>query len=195
MIQGNIDDTIGDKVEVDISGEGAGVMSKRAIDISEYANTITESLKKGVFLTTKAGDKINSMVIGWGHIGRVWERPVFITYVRDCRYTYELLEKNPEFTVNVPVNGFDKNAFKICGAMSGRDMDKIGEAGLTLEEPEKISVPGIREFPLTLECRVLYKEEQDASKLPEDIRRQFYSIEKSEHTAYYGEIVAAYMIE
>jgi flavin reductase (DIM6/NTAB) family NADH-FMN oxidoreductase RutF len=79
--------------------------------------------------------------------------------------------------------------------MSGRDMDKISEAGLTLEEPEKISVPGIREFPLTLECRVLYKEEQDASKLPEDIRRQFYSIEKSEHTAYYGEIVAAYMIE
>ena len=74
-------------------------------------------------------------------------------------------------------------------------MDKIAAAGLTLEEPEVIIVPGIREFPLTLECRVLYQEEQDASKLPEEIRRQFYSIETSEHTAFYGEIVSAYIIE
>ena len=83
----------------------------------------------------------------------------------------------------------------ICGTKSGREMDKIAEAGLTLEDPEVITVPGIREFPLTLECRVIYTERQDASKLPEDIREQFYSIETSEHTVFYGEIVAAYVIE
>ncbi len=170
-------------------------MKKRKISITECADTISESLKKGVFLTTKAGDKVNCMVIGWGHIGRIWERPVFITYVRDCRYTYEMLEKNPEFTVNVPISKPDRNAFMICGTKSGREMDKIAEAGLTLEDPEVITVPGIREFPLTLECRVIYTEMQDASKLPEDIRKQFYSIETSEHTAFYGEIVAAYVIE
>ncbi len=60
---------------------------------------------------------------------------------------------------------------------------------------DEYGIPGIREFPLTLECRVLYQEEQDASKLPEEIRRQFYSIETSEHTAFYGEIVTAYIIE
>ena len=170
-------------------------MNKRKISITECADTVTEALKKGVFLTTKAGGKVNSMVIGWGHIGRIWNRPVFITYVRDCRYTYEMLEKNPEFTVNIPVNGLDDNAFRICGTKSGRDMDKIAEAGLTLEKPKVITVPGIREFPLTLECRVLYQEEQDASKLPEEIRKQFYSIETSDHTAFYGEIVSAYIIE
>ena len=171
------------------------IMKKRKISITECADKITESLKKGVFLTTKAGDKVNSMVIGWGHIGRIWERPVFITYVRDCRYTYEMLEKNPEFTVNVPMNKPDRNAFMICGTKSGREMDKIAEAGLTLEDPEVITVPGIREFPLTLECRVIYTEKENASKLPEDIREQFYSIETSEHTAFYGEIVAAYVLE
>ena len=170
-------------------------MTKRKISLTECADTVTEALKKGVFLTTKAGDKVNSMVIGWGHIGRIWERPVFVTYVRDCRYTYEILKQNPEFTVNIPINGMDKNAFRICGTQSGRDIDKIAEAGLTLEDPEVITVPGIREFPLTLECRVLYQEEQDASKLPEEIRKQFYSIETSEHTAFYGEIVSAYTIE
>ena len=170
-------------------------MTKRKISLTECADTVTEALKKGVFLTTKAGDKVNSMVIGWGHIGRIWERPVFITYVRDCRYTYEILKQNPEFTVNIPINGMDKNAFRISGTQSGRDIDKITKAGLTLEDPEVITVPGIREFPLTLECRVLYQEEQDASKLPEEIRKQFYSIETLEHTAFYGEIVSAYTIE
>ena len=170
-------------------------MGKRTINVMDYANTITESLKKGILLTTKAGDKINSMVIGWGHLGRIWERPVFIAYVRDCRYTYEMIEKNPEFTINVPINEMNKNAFMICGTKSGRDMDKISEAGLTLEEPEVITVPGLKDFPLTLECRVLYQEEQDASKLPEEIRKQFYSVETSGHTSFYGEIVAAYVIE
>ena len=170
-------------------------MGKRNINITNYANTITECLKEGVFLTTKADGIINSMVIGWGHIGRIWERPVFIAYVRDCRYTFEMLEKNPEFTVNIPINGFDENAFVICGTKSGREMDKISEAGLTTEDPVEISVPGLREFPLTLECRVIYTEKQCSSKLPKDIQNQFYSIEPSEHTAFYGEIVAAYMIE
>ena len=56
------------------------------------------------------------------------------------------------------------------------------------------SVPAIAEFPLTLECRVLYREEQDSTRLPEDIRRQFYA-EGDDHVTYYGEIVSAYIIE
>ena len=170
-------------------------MNKRRIDALAYSDEIAQALKKGVFLTTKNGDKINSMVIGWGHIGRIWERSVFVAYVRDRRYTREMLDANPEFTVNVPVNGFDRSAFAVCGTKSGRDMDKIAEAGLTPVEPEVISVPGLREFPLTLECRVIYREEQDASRLPEEIREKFYSIEPSEHIAYFGEIKAAYVIE
>ncbi len=170
-------------------------MTRTPIDPLACSAEIAQALKKGVFLTTRRGEKVNTMVIGWGHIGRIWERPVFVAYVRDCRYTRELLDANPEFTVNVPVHGFERNAFAICGTKSGLDMDKIAEAGLTLVEPEKISVPAIREYPLTLECRVIYREEQDAARLPEAIRRQFYTVETGDHISYYGEIVAAYMIE
>lgn len=60
--------------------------------------------------------------------------------------------------------------------------------------PEVISVPGLREFPLTLECRVIYREEQTAARLPEEIRRRFYTVETDDHVSYYGEIVAAYLI-
>ena len=170
-------------------------MSKRKIDFREYAGHIIKSLRSGILITTKVGDKVNPMTIGWGTLGVIWERPVFVAYVRGRRFTRELLDKNPEFTVNVPIEGYDRKAFVICGSKSGRDMDKISEAGLTLEAPEVISVPGIREYPLTLECRVIYRQEQELAKIPEDIQRRFYSIENDDHIAYYGEIVAAYVIE
>lgn len=170
-------------------------MSKRKIDALAQAGDITEALKKGVFLTTKVGDKVNSMVIEWGHIGRIWNRPVFVAYVRVNRFTRELLDQNPEFTVNIPTKGIDRKAFMICGTKSGRDMDKISEAGLTLVDPEVVSVPAIKDYPFTLECKVIYRQEQDASQLPEEIRRHFYSMEPGEHISYFGEIVDAYVIE
>ena len=170
-------------------------MNRRKIDALAHSQEIIDALKKGVFLTTKAGDKVNSMVIEWGHIGRIWNRPVFVAYVRDRRYTRELLDENPEFTVNIPIHGFSRRAFVTCGTRSGRDMDKIREAGLTLAAPETISVPAIRDFPLTLECRVIYREPQDAARLPEAIQKQFYRVEKGDHISYFGEIVDAYVIE
>ena len=170
-------------------------MNRKQIDALGCADVIEKALEKGVFLTTKAGDKVNSMVIGWGHVGRIWNRPVFVAYVRDCRYTRELLDAHPEFTVNVPVNGFTQKAFALCGTESGRDRDKIAEAGLTLIDGQTVSVPAIAEFPLTLECRVLYRQEQVESELPDEIRRQFYDAEKGNHVCYYGEILSAYLLE
>ena len=170
-------------------------MKKQRIDYTDYSNDITKALKKGIFLTTKAGEKVNSMVIGWGHVGQVWNLPVFVAYVRDSRYTRELLDQNPEFTINVPIGDVDKKTFSICGSKSGRDMDKINEAGLTLVPPEVISVPGIKEFPLTLECKVLYRQEENVSELPEDIQKKFYSIETEPHILYFGQIISAYIIE
>lgn len=170
-------------------------MSNKKIDALAQADEITEALKKGVFLTTRVGDKVNSMVIEWGHIGRIWNRPVFVAYVRVNRFTRELLDQNPEFTVNIPIHGYEKKAFMICGTKSGRDMDKIREAGLTLVDPEVVSVPAIKDYPLTLECKVIYRQEQDAARLPDGIRRQFYSIDQGDHISYFGEIVDAYVIE
>ncbi|MBQ6156669.1 MAG: flavin reductase [Bacteroidales bacterium] len=80
-------------------------------------------------------------------------------------------------------------------APCGRDMDKISAAGLTPVEPEVIGVPGLKEFPLTLECRVLYRQEQESDQFNDEITRQFYTIETGDHICYYGEIVASYVIE
>lgn len=173
---------------------------KKYIDAFAYAGHICMAMKKGVLLTTKSGDRVNTMTIGWGKIGIEWNRPVFIVYVRESRYTKQLLEENGEFTVNIPYGDYDSGILRYCGTKSGRDTDKIKEMNLTLVEPDKISAPGIKEFPLTLECKVIYKQPQDLNILPGDIIDRFYPVMdgdnfKDYHIAYYGEIQNAYFIE
>ena len=172
---------------------------KKDISVWDYTGHIMENIGKGILLTTQANGKVNTMTIGWGTVGVQWAKPIFIAFVRESRYTKELLEKNGEFTVNVPLAQIDKNILAVCGTKSGRDLDKIAELGLTLEPGETVSVPAIRELPLTLECKVIYKQDQDPAAIaPENDQRFYTKGTKNEgdyHTAYYGEITAAYIVE
>ena len=169
---------------------------KQEIQVFDHANTILKETAKGVLLTTKADGKVNTMTIGWGTLGVEWGKPIFIAYVREHRHTWQMLEKNGEFTVNVPM-GNCKEILAYCGTKSGQDTDKIEDLGLTLVEPSQISVPGIRELPLTLECRVIYKRPQDPAAIPQSVKDRYYPANTPDdyHTAYYGEIVAAYIAE
>lgn len=125
---------------------------KKKIEVFDYAATILNAVKKGVLLTTRANGKVNTMSISWGALGIEWNKPIFTTYVREGRFTRELLDANGEFTVNVPLEGCDSSLISKCGTVSGRDVDKIAANGLTLVDGEAVSVPGIKEYPLTLEC-------------------------------------------
>jgi flavin reductase (DIM6/NTAB) family NADH-FMN oxidoreductase RutF len=172
---------------------------KEKIEVFDYANEILKALKKGCLLTTKADGKVNTMTIGWGLLGIEFDKPTFLTLVRKSRYTFEMLEKNPEFTVNIPMGDYDKKIIGYCGSKSGRDVDKISACGLHLEDPDKISVPGIREFPLTLECRVCYAQQQEGNLIPGLIREKYFPTLLGQggnfHKQYYGEIVSAYIIK
>ena len=170
---------------------------KQNVNVFDYAEKITKELPKGILLNTN-GEKFNSMVIGWGHIGVIWGLPTFTVYVRQSRYTKPQLDKTGEFTVSVPLEGhLGKEVFHVCGSLSGRDTDKEKAAGLTLVSAEKISTPGIKEYPLTIECKVLYQQDQALESMPEEIRKRFYANGADNgdyHTAYIGQIVSAYII-
>lgn len=177
---------------------------KKKIDVMEYATEIMKALSRGVLLTTKAGDKVNSMTISWGMLGIEWGKPLFVTVVRESRFTKEMLDQNAEFTINMPIGAYDKEIMAVCGSKSGRGMDKIKELNLTLEEPEQITVPGIKELPLTLECKVIYRQLQELRGLPMEVLDRFYPQQipgeellenRDRHIAFYGEIVDAYIIE
>ena len=173
---------------------------KQHVDAFDYAGHICKALKKGILLTTKSGDTVNTMTIGWGKIGIEWNRPVFIAYVRETRYTKQMLEENGEFTVNIPYGDVDPRILSYCGTKSGRDTDKIRDLGLNLVDSDVVQVPGIQQLPLTLECKVIYRQKQDPDQLPQEILQRFYPVLdesgfRDYHIAYYGEIVNAYLVE
>ena len=177
---------------------------KKQVNAFDYAGHICKALPKGILMTTKKDGFVNSMVIGWGHIGIEWGRPIFVAYVRESRYTKEMVENHGEFTINIPMGEFDSNIMKVCGTKSGRDLDKIKELGLHPVESDAVDVPGIAEFPLTIECKVIYKQKQDLSAIPAEILARYYpeipgadfaGESRDFHYAYYGEIVGAYLIE
>jgi len=175
---------------------------KEFINVNDHAQHIMKQLPKGILLNTQA-DKFNAMVIGWGHLGVIWNVPTFVVYVRRSRFTKAQLDKTGCFTVSVPLGDISPVIQRVCGSLSGRDVDKVREAGLTLEPGESVPVPAVREYPLTLECSVLYAQEQDLSLLPRDIVERMYPQDvdgthpmanRDAHTAYIGRIVNAYII-
>ncbi len=173
---------------------------KRYIDPMEHATQILAGLRSGALLTVRCDGKVNTMTISWGTLGIEWSRVIFTAFVRGCRYTEPMLAKTMEFTVNIPFEPIDRTITQVCGTKSGRDMDKIAELGLTLEEPDVISAPGIRELPVTLECKVLYAQQQYPEHFIDEKARARYpenptNIHDDFHTAYYAEIVSAYVIE
>lgn len=173
---------------------------KKNVDVFDYAGVICKALSKGVLLTTKSGGKVNTMTIGWGKLGVEWGKPIFIAYVRESRYTRMLLDKSGEFTVNIPLNDDHREILGYCGRKSGRDTDKIHDRKLETVDSDMVSAPGIAQFPLTLECKVIYRQEQDLCRMPQSVIDRFYPPYGERqipdmHTAYYGEIVNAYLIE
>ena len=172
---------------------------KKEVNVWDYAGRIMEATGTGILMTTAADGEKDTMVIGWGHIGVIWGKPVFVAYVRESRHTKSLVDKNGEFTVNTPLAPIDKNIIAVCGTKSGRDMDKFAELGLQTEEGLTVSVPGIRQLPLTLECKVIYKQDQEPSAIERSCDEHYYAKgtpnEGDYHTAYYGLVTKAYIIE
>ena len=130
-------------------------------------------------------ERHNAMTIGWGGLGTLWNRPAATVYVRPNRYTYRFLEENEYFTVSFYPEE-QRRALEIMGTVSGADVDKDAAAGLT-PVPAGESVT-YAQAELTLVCRKLYRQDMDASQIPEDVQATFYGGEPV-HRMYVGQVV------
>ena len=70
------------------------------------------------------------MTISWGSLGVMWGRPFVQVVVRPQRYTFEFMERYQTFTLCAFPRQYHQ-ALSLLGTKSGRDGDKIAEAGLT----------------------------------------------------------------
>ncbi len=142
-------------------------------------------------LTTSVNGKTNAMTVSWGGVGVLWGKNVVSVYVRDSRYTKELLDEGSDFSLTFfdPSSHSKKSALKYLGAASGRSEDKIKTAGLNLHMEDDI--PYIDEGIIVIKCRQMAHFSLNTEELPEEIREKWYSgnNEGNNHTVYIGEIV------
>lgn len=154
-----------------------------------------EILSEAAFLTTKSGNKINTMVIGWGSIGVMWRLPIFSVMVRQNRFTYDLLEKSHEFTVTIPY-GDVAHLIPVCGGKSGRNMDKLAACGLKTLKGQKIATPVLDIPGMHFECSVVYARLMGKDNLNKALNELWYNKEPDDyHMFYFGEILASYITE
>ena len=167
-------------------------MDIKNVNYNEMLKENMDILSKGAFLTTKVGDKVNSMTIAWGSIGFMWNKPIFMAMVRPQRYTYDLIESSSEFTVTIPYENV-KEAVAFLGTKSGRDMNKLSHLGIDTIKGQKIDTPVLNMKGMHFECKIVYKTKMTNENLDSDIDKTKYPA-KDYHTLYFGEIVSSYTV-
>lgn len=164
-------------------------MAKQHVDLTYcFAEVMKTMTGKGLLLASKDADgKPNAMTIGWGAIGSIWGKPVWIVMVRPSRYTYQCIEKTGDFTVNVPSSSLEE-AVAFCGSKSGRDYDKFAAANLTASPGSSVNVPIIDECVINYECRVVHHNDVIPAELVGEIQNSAYK-SGDYHRVYFGEIL------
>ena len=103
----------------------------KAIEPSLVKDNFIEIIGKEWMLVSAGDkDKFNMMTASWGGVGFLWNKPVVFVFIRPERYTREFVDAKGAFTLSF-LGEEHKTAHKICGAKSGRDIDKVAATGLT----------------------------------------------------------------
>ena len=130
----------------------------------------------------------NCMTVGWGSLGTMWNRPFAQVVVRPVRYTFGFMEKYDTFTLCAFPEKYH-DALSLLGKKSGRDGDKIAEAGLTPVASIKVPAPCFAEAELVIECRKMYWSDIDPRHFLDPKIAKHYP-KHDYHRAYFGEILA-----
>ena len=141
--------------------------------------------REWMLITAGQPTDFNTMTASWGGAGIMWNAPVAAAVVRPSRHTYGFMEREKYYTLSFLGTEF-RHALQICGSRSGRDTDKVAEAGLTprFDAP----APYFDEAQLVLVCRKLYTSDIDPENFLDGTIETHYN-GGDYHRMYLGEIV------
>ncbi|BCJ94590.1 flavin reductase [Anaerocolumna cellulosilytica] len=138
-----------------------------------------------MLITAEKDNKANTMTASWGGLGFMWNKNVAYITIRPQRFTKEFIDNSETFSLTF----FDESYRKVLGylgSVSGRDENKITEAGLTLVHDA--ATPYFEEAKTVLICRKLFAQPYtEAAFLDTSILDINYP-KKDLHTLYIGEI-------
>lgn len=162
------------------------------IDPKQISDNFIKAIGSDWALVT-AGDHVeqNTMTVSWGGVGVMWNYPVAIVVIRPQRYTFEFTERCDKLTLSFLPEQYRKS-LTYCGTHSGRDEDKISNAGLSVTFTEE-DTPAIAEARLVLECRKLYTDTIKAENFIEQGIVERWYPESDFHKVYVLQITNAYI--
>ena len=160
----------------------------REVKATELSDNFFKIIGKDwMLLSAGKPEAFNTMTASWGGVGYLWNQPVAFVFVRPERYTYEFMEANSHFTLSF-LEEAHRNAHKICGFHSGRDMDKAKAAGLTIANHADGNLI-FDQARMTLGCRKLYSDMLDAGNFIErELTERWYGSKGGYHRMYIGGI-------
>lgn len=156
-------------------------------DLQEFSAVFQDIKEKCPIIVAGDRNNYNAMMVNWGGFGHLWNKRVAFIFIRKSRYTYEFLEKYPNFTINfVDLN---PTIMKTFGSLSGRDIDKFAATGLHPCLDIDKNLYSISEANQVLKCtKLLAIDLTKASFVAEDIVRPFYAQDEDLHILYIAEI-------
>lgn len=150
-----------------------------------YLNPFTSLMKDWALVTVESEGEVNTLTIGWGGFGVLWQKYVATIYIRPCRYSKGLIDKADKFSITFLPDGY-RDTLLYCGRASGRDENKIEKSGLTLDY--KNGVPYFKEGKLVLVAKKIYSDEFKTEGFEDiSISDKIYP-EKDYHAFYIAEI-------
>ena len=105
-----------------------------------------------VMVTSGDMENSNIITVAWTGILNTNPAQVYVS-IRPERYSHDIIEKTEEFAINLTTSEL-AYATDWCGVKSGSKVDKFKEMKLTKEKLNHIKCPGIKESPVTIECKV-----------------------------------------
>ena len=163
------------------------------LEASDLPDNVIQLIGKEWMLVTAGNENsFNTMTASWGGIGFLWNKPVVYIFIRPERYTREFVDAKGAFTLSF-LGEEHKTAHKICGAKSGRDIDKVAATGLTPYFTD-LGNPCFEESRLTLECKTLYVTKMDKDHFVDPaLSEKWYSaMAGNPHNVYVAEILNAW---
>lgn len=129
---------------------------------------------------------INGMTISWGTFGVLWNKNIFMAFVRESRFTHEIAEKSDSFTLSFLSDEYKKEKV-LFGSKSGKDIDKFKETGLHPSLDVDFNGYFIAEASYVFKGKKITSFDLGYDDLPENIKKDFYP-NKDKHTVYICEI-------
>lgn len=139
-----------------------------------------------MLITAGTMKSVNTMTASWGGLGILWNKNIAICFVRPTRHTFKFIEESDCFTLSFFEEKY-RNILDYCGTTSGREVNKIAEAGLTPKEGTLNNIY-FEEARLVIECRKIYYQDLNPENFLAPSIEKNYPL-KDYHRMYVGEIL------